>query len=75
VTLVPNPKYSGSPKPTISKFVELPYTSEAPIYNAIRSGGPSAITIGNVPPQYAPQLPALAKEGYDINRAAYYGFN
>ena len=26
-TLVPNPAYSGSPKPTISKFVELPFTS------------------------------------------------
>ena len=26
VDLVPNPTYSGSPKPTISKFVELPFT-------------------------------------------------
>ncbi len=33
VTLVPNPRYSGSPKPTISKLVELPFTSEAAIYN------------------------------------------
>ena len=45
VTLVPNPDYSGSPKPTISKFVELPFTSETAIYNEIRSGGPGALTV------------------------------
>jgi peptide/nickel transport system substrate-binding protein len=75
VTLVPNPDYSGSPKASISKFVELPFTSEAAIYNTIRSGGPSAVTIGTIPPQYAPQIPTLASEGYDVNKAAYYGFN
>jgi peptide/nickel transport system substrate-binding protein len=75
VTLVPNRDYSGSPKPTISKLVELPFTSEAAIYNQIRSGGPSAITIGNVPSQYAPQLTTLTAEGYDLNKAAGYSFN
>ena len=62
-TLVPNPNYSGSPKPSISKFVELPFTSEAAIYNQMRSGGPSAITVGNVPAQYAPQTATLASRG------------
>jgi peptide/nickel transport system substrate-binding protein len=75
VTLVPNPKYTGSPKPSISKLVELPYTSEAAIYNTIKSGGPSAVTIGNLPSQYAPQLSSLASEGYTINKAASYSFN
>jgi peptide/nickel transport system substrate-binding protein len=75
VTLVPNPKYSGSPKSSISKLVELPFTSEAAIYNEIKSGGPSAITIGNVPSQYAPQLNSLAAAGYDVNKAASYSFN
>lgn len=75
VTLVPNTAYSGTPKPTISKFVELPFTSEAAIYNTVRSGGPSQVTIGGIPSQYAPQLNALGSMGYDINRAAYYGFN
>jgi peptide/nickel transport system substrate-binding protein len=75
LTLVPNPDYSGSPKPSISKFVELPFTSEAAIYNAIRSGGPNAVTIGTIPAQYAPQIPSLVSEGYVDNKAAYYGFN
>jgi peptide/nickel transport system substrate-binding protein len=75
VTLVPNPDWSGSPKPSIAKLVELPYTSETAIYNTIRSGGPSAVTIANVPSQYAPQLSTLGAEGYDVNKAAYYGFN
>jgi peptide/nickel transport system substrate-binding protein len=75
VVLVPNPKYSGTPKPSISKFVELPFTSEAAIFNTIRSGGPSAVTIGTIPPQYAPQIPAIEALGYQDNKAGYYGFN
>ncbi len=75
VTLVPNPAYSGSPKPTISKFVELPYTSEAAIYNTIKSGGPSAVTLGEIPSQYAPQASGLASEGYLYSKAASYSFN
>jgi peptide/nickel transport system substrate-binding protein len=74
-TMVPNPNYSGSPKPMISKLVELPFTSEAAIYNEMRSGGPNAITIGNIPAQYAPNTGALAAEGYNINKAASYSFN
>jgi peptide/nickel transport system substrate-binding protein len=75
LTLVPNPDYSGSPKPTISKFVELPFTSDAAIFDEIRSGGPSAVTIGNVPAPYAPQIAAVKAEGYTYNSAASYSFN
>ncbi len=75
VTLVPNPDYSGSPKATIAKLVELPFTSEAAIYNQVRSGGPSAISVANLPPQYAPQISTLAAEGYDDNKAASYSVN
>jgi peptide/nickel transport system substrate-binding protein len=74
-TFVPNPDYSGSPKPSIAKFVELPFTSEDAIYNEIRSGGPKAITIANIPAQYAAQIPQLVAEGYDYNKAASYSFN
>jgi len=75
VTLVPNPDWSGTPKPSIAKLVELPFTSEAAIYNQIRSGGPSAITIANLPAQYAPQSSTLTAQGYDLNKAASYSFN
>jgi peptide/nickel transport system substrate-binding protein len=74
-TLVPNKKYSGMPKPSISKLVELPFTSNAAIFNEMRAGGPSAITIGNIPAEDAPQTGALASEGYTINNAASYSFN
>ena len=69
VTLVPNPSYSGSPKPTIAKLVELSFDSDAASYFALRSGGPSSVTIANIPPEYASVIPTLAAEGYDVSRA------
>ena len=74
-TFVPNAAYSGSPKPTISKFVELPYTSDTAAFNEFRSGGPSAVTIGYVPAQDVPQVPALESAGYTDNKASSYSFN
>jgi peptide/nickel transport system substrate-binding protein len=75
VTMVPNAKYSGSPKPTIAKFVELPFTSDTAVFNEERSGGPSAVTIGSVPAQDEPQVPKLAAEGYTNNKASSYSIN
>jgi peptide/nickel transport system substrate-binding protein len=75
VTLVPNSSYSGSPKPTIARLVELPFASDAASYFALRSGGPSAVTVANIPPEYAAAIPTLAAEGYDDNPAASYSFN
>jgi peptide/nickel transport system substrate-binding protein len=74
-TFVPNPTYSGSPKPAISKFVELPYTSDTAAFNEFRSGGPSAVTIGFLPPQDVPQVPAIEAAGYTDNKASSYSFN
>jgi peptide/nickel transport system substrate-binding protein len=74
VVMVPNPSYSGSPKATAT-IVELPFTSEAAIYNQIKSGGPSALTISGLPSQYAPQLSSLGNSGYLVNKAASYSFN
>lgn len=75
VTMVPNPDYSGSPKPSIDKLVTLPFTSETAVYNEVRSSGPSALTIASLPQQYAPQVSALESEGYTYNKAASYSFN
>jgi peptide/nickel transport system substrate-binding protein len=75
VTFVPNPDWSGTPKPSIAKFVELPFTSETAIYNQLKSGGPSAITVANLPAQYAPQTSSLVAQGYTLNKAASYSFN
>jgi peptide/nickel transport system substrate-binding protein len=74
VTLVPNPDYSGTPKASVT-LVELPFTSDTAEFNEVRSGGPSAVTIASLPPQYAPQISSLKSEGYDYNTAASYSFN
>lgn len=42
---VPNPSYSGSPKPTISKFEYVPYTSTTAVYNALKA---HAVDIGTI---------------------------
>jgi peptide/nickel transport system substrate-binding protein len=50
-SFVPNPKYSGSPKPTISVFKEVPFTSDSAEYTALKTG---ALNIGYVPTQDLP---------------------
>jgi peptide/nickel transport system substrate-binding protein len=74
-TLVPNPDYSGSPKPSIAKFVELPYTSDTAAFNEFRAGGPSAVTIGYVPPQDVPAASKLTAAGYLDNQGSMYSFS
>jgi peptide/nickel transport system substrate-binding protein len=74
-TLVPNPDYSGSPKPSIAKFVELPYTSDTAAFNEFRAGGPSAVTVAYVPPQDVPAASSLTAEGYLDNHGSMYSFN
>jgi peptide/nickel transport system substrate-binding protein len=46
VTMVPNKDYSGPVKPTISKFVEVPFTAEPAEYNALLGG---KLTVGYEP--------------------------
>jgi peptide/nickel transport system substrate-binding protein len=56
-TFVPNTKYSGSPKPTISTFKEVPYTDDSTEYTALKTG---QINIGYVPTQDLPQRAGTA---------------
>ena len=46
VTMVPNPKYSGPVKPKLSKFVELPFTSDSAEFNALAAG---KVDVGTLP--------------------------
>jgi peptide/nickel transport system substrate-binding protein len=48
VTFVPNPKYTGPTKATLSKFVLAPFTTEAAEFNVLRSG--QTIDVGYLPP-------------------------
>src|SRR5215472_4992643 len=60
VAFVPNPKYSGPVKPTLSKFEEVPFTTDAAEYNVLRSAaaGGQKIDVGYLPQQDAPPKPA-----------------
>ncbi len=65
VKMVPNHDYSGSPKPTISAFEELPFTSDTAEYDAVHNG---SLTIGYVPTQDLGQVKQLEKsQGYSYN--------
>ena len=63
-TFMPNKSYSGPVKPTLSQFREVPFTTEAAEYNALRSGtGGQKINVGYLPINDAPEKPANAKAG------------
>lgn len=74
VTLAPNTKYSGSPKPRIAEFVMQPYASDSSEYNVIRAGS-STLQIGYVPYQYAKQAKSVEAEGYTANNNFSFGVN
>ncbi len=60
ITFVPNPKYSGPVKPSLSQFEEAPFTTDAAEYNVLRSpaAGGQKISVGYLPSQDAPAKPA-----------------
>jgi peptide/nickel transport system substrate-binding protein len=75
VDMVPNPTYSGSPKPTIAKFVELPYTDDNAETTALKTRGPSGQTVAPLPPQDAGQLQGLLNQGYGSQAAYTFSYN
>jgi len=48
VTFVPNTKFSGPQKPTLSKFIEVPYTADDAEFNALAA---NKIDVGYLPTQ------------------------
>jgi peptide/nickel transport system substrate-binding protein len=60
-TFVPNSHYSGT-KPKLTKFVEVPFTSDTSEFNALRSG--STLTVGYIPPQDEPERASVTSSGY-----------
>jgi peptide/nickel transport system substrate-binding protein len=53
-TFVPNRAYSGSPKPALSAFKYVTYTSDTAMYTALKTG---TLDVGQVPPADLPQKP------------------
>jgi peptide/nickel transport system substrate-binding protein len=72
VTFVPNKDYSGSPKPTLAKFVEVPYTAESAMIDQIKSQGTAALSVGYIPSQYQPLTGSFKSLGYDVNMGSTY---
>jgi peptide/nickel transport system substrate-binding protein len=71
---VPNHRYSGPAKPSLSKFVELPFTSAAGEFNVLRAGN-NAITYGYLPVTDVSQKSYVESIGYRVVPWIYLGFN
>jgi peptide/nickel transport system substrate-binding protein len=69
----PNPSYSGPVKPTLSKFVELPFSSDAAEYNVLQQG--NQLTYGYIPVADLPQKSRIASEGYNFAPWLLFGFD
>lgn len=63
-TFVPNKGYSGTDKPHLAKFVELPFTSDSAEFNVLRAG--STINVGYLPTQDSKQSTVLNSLGYTL---------
>jgi peptide/nickel transport system substrate-binding protein len=70
--LVPNLKYSGPNKPKLSELEELPFTSSASEYDALRAG---TVDYGYVPYTDASAIPALKGQGFSIKPWYLWGFS
>jgi peptide/nickel transport system substrate-binding protein len=63
VTFVPNTKYNGPQKPHLAKFEEVPFTSSAAEYDALRAGD---LDYGYLPIQDVSQRSYFSPHGYKI---------
>ncbi len=77
VTFVPNPGYSGSPKPTLSEVKYLAYTDDTTEYTALKTG---QLDVGYIPSQDLPPrsgsqvLPSVDPLGSGFSLAPLYQF-
>lgn len=60
VKFVPNHSYSGAPKPRVSAFEEVPFTSDASELEAVLSG---SVSIGYIPPEDISQKASITRHG------------
>jgi peptide/nickel transport system substrate-binding protein len=77
VTMVPNTKYSGSPKPQISAIKFVPFTADSAQYTALKTGQTDVgyIPSADLPPKSANSvLPATNPVGSGYNLQPFYQF-
>ncbi|KIF77898.1 peptide ABC transporter substrate-binding protein [Streptomyces sp. 150FB] len=63
VSLVPNPKYTGTDRPHLDKVVFKPFTTADSEYNVLRSGG---VDYGYIPPSVLAQKTKFEDRGYSV---------
>jgi peptide/nickel transport system substrate-binding protein len=68
---VPNPTYSG-PKAKVSEFEEIPFTSDAAEFTALKAG---TVNYGAIPTQDIPTIPSIKSEGYNVTAVPTWGFD
>jgi peptide/nickel transport system substrate-binding protein len=77
VTMVPNTKYSGAPKPKLSELKFVPFTDDATEYTALKTG---QVDVGNIPSADLPPrtgsgvLPSTNPLGSGFNLQPFYSF-
>jgi peptide/nickel transport system substrate-binding protein len=75
VTFVPNLDYSGSPKATVSQFIEVPFTSDTAEVDEMDSAGATGLNFGQIPDQDIPQTASIASHGYNAVTSDIFSFN
>jgi peptide/nickel transport system substrate-binding protein len=71
-TFVPNKKYTGPGKPKLAKFEELPFTSDAAEFDALRSG---EVDYGYLPSEDLSQESYFTSRGYKVVKWVDFGFD
>jgi peptide/nickel transport system substrate-binding protein len=71
-TFVPNKTYIGPDKPKIARFEEVPFTSTAAEFDALRSG---ELDYGYLPTEDLSQKSYFPSHGYDVVKWPDFGFN
>jgi peptide/nickel transport system substrate-binding protein len=77
VTMVPNTKYSGAPKPKLSELKFVPFTDDATEYTALKTG---SVDVGQIPSADLPPrtgsgvLPATNPLGSSWSLQPFYSF-
>jgi peptide/nickel transport system substrate-binding protein len=64
VTFVRNPLYSGPSDPSVTKFVELPFTTDTAETDVMRAG--TSITYGYIAQSDVPSAGSIRAEGYTL---------
>ncbi len=73
IDFAPNKDYSGPVKPSLSEFIERPYTSSTAEFDALLAQ--TGLTTGSIPSQDMNQAQTLQNDGYRVYSTPTYGID